>query len=84
MARASKERIGLFVNPPDFVITPETGKLILYWCQKGDAINTDDVSIRNDVCKSRQDLLNLYKWFPQYQETLRPEIEKQKREIVIQ
>jgi hypothetical protein len=29
MARASKDRTSLFMNLPEFVISPETGKMIL-------------------------------------------------------
>jgi hypothetical protein len=32
---ASKDRTGLFVDQPQFVITEETGKLIKNWCEKG-------------------------------------------------
>lgn len=31
-AVASKDRTGLFMNRPEFVITPQVGKLILNWC----------------------------------------------------
>ena len=35
LAKASKDRTGLFMNKPEFVITPETGKLLLNWCNSG-------------------------------------------------
>ena len=31
-AVASKDRTGLFMNRPEFVITPQVGKLIRNWC----------------------------------------------------
>ena len=34
-AKASKDRTNLFMNKPEFVITPETGKSILNWCNEG-------------------------------------------------
>ena len=34
-ARASKDRTNLFADKPDFVITSETGKAILDWCNEG-------------------------------------------------
>lgn len=35
MARAAKDRTGLFDGKPEFVITPETGKMIAAWCDSG-------------------------------------------------
>jgi len=41
-AKASKDRTGLFMDKPEFVITPETGKAILNWCNEGKAEITDN------------------------------------------
>jgi len=35
LVKASKDRTSLFMNKPEFVITPETGKQILNWCNSG-------------------------------------------------
>ncbi|AKK73176.1 ATPase AAA [Chryseobacterium gallinarum] len=35
LAKASKDRTGLFMNKPEFIITSDTGKLILNWCNSG-------------------------------------------------
>lgn len=35
LAKASKDRTRLFDSVPEFVITPETGKLIKKWCESG-------------------------------------------------
>jgi hypothetical protein len=35
LAKASKDRTGLFMNKPEFIITSDTGKLILSWCNSG-------------------------------------------------
>lgn len=83
MARASKDRTGLFVNLPEFVISPETGKLILNWCQTGIDINADHITGRIGECKSIEELLTLYKMFPQFQASLKSEFEQRKRELVI-
>ena len=83
MARASKDRTGLFVNLPEFVITPETGKLILNWCQSGEEITNDSITDRIGKCASMQELLNLYKMFPQHQTGLKPEFERKKRELIL-
>ena len=34
-AKASKDRTGLFMDKPEFVISPDTGKAILNWCNEG-------------------------------------------------
>ena len=34
-ARASKDRTNLFADKPEFIITPDTGKTILNWCNEG-------------------------------------------------
>lgn len=38
MALSSKDRTRLFVGLPEFVITEETGKLILDWCETGSSL----------------------------------------------
>lgn len=35
LAKASKDRTGLFMNKPEFIITELTGKKILKWCNEG-------------------------------------------------
>lgn len=83
-ATASKDRTGLFFGKPEMKLSAETGKQILDWCLKGAEISVDDVSIRIGNCRSIQELLSLYKMFPQFQEVLRSEFERQKRQLIIQ
>jgi len=83
MARASKDRTGLFVNLPEFVISPETGKMILHWCQSGEEINSEVIFDRIGECTSIKDMLSLYRMFPQFQESLKPEFERKKRELIM-
>lgn len=42
LAKASKDRTGLFMNKPEFVITSETGKMILEWCNSGSKNNSSE------------------------------------------
>jgi hypothetical protein len=53
LAKASKDRTGLFMNKPEFIITSDTGKLILNWCNSGIA-GTATVSNGNDSPASSQ------------------------------
>lgn len=35
LTKAGKDRTGLFMNKPEFIITEETGKTIIEWCNSG-------------------------------------------------
>lgn len=83
MATASKDRTQLFIDKPSFVITPDTGRLILQWCNSGSPVTVDDVSERISECRSIDELLHLYKLYPQYSEVLKQEFAAQKRRIQI-
>jgi hypothetical protein len=62
-ATASKDRTGLFMDKPEFKITPATGERILSWCMEGQ--NPDQlVESQIDSCKSIRDLLEVYERFP--------------------
>ena len=83
MVKASKDRTGLFVNLPEFVITPETGSMILNWCQSGNEITADVILGRIGDCSTIQELLSLYRIFPQFQEVLKEEYQNKKRQLII-
>ena len=82
-AFCTKDRSGLFQDREPFIITPETGRKILDWCNRSEDIKVDDVSNRIGDCRSIQELLDLYKQYPQFKEILKPEFEQQKRTILI-
>jgi hypothetical protein len=82
-ATASKDRTGLFFGKPEHKLSVETGKLIKDWCNSGEEISVDDVSLRINDCKSIQELLELYKQHPQFKVVLQSEFEQQKRRILI-
>ena len=79
-AFCSKDRTGLFMDKDPFVITPNTGNQLLEWCMGADAA---DVTKRINDCKSFNELLQIYKAFPQYKQTLLPEFELRKRQLII-
>lgn len=65
LARASKDRTGLFVDKPEFLITEETGRLIKEWCELGSYIdpimlNTKTIQEQIADCKTVDELLALY------------------------
>ena len=84
MASASKDRTNLFCNKPETQISIDTGKMIQQWCNEGADVSSREVSQRVNECKSIGELLALYKAYPQFKETLKPEFELRKRQILIQ
>jgi hypothetical protein len=79
MAKASKDRTQLFVDRPEFIISVETGKAILDWCNQGIQpssvdekieANTNEIIKRVEACKTVNELIGLYKLYPKYQESM--------------
>ena len=84
-AVSSKDRTGLFMGKPDFIISPETGRIILEWCNSGaeipsadDGVSQTELKQRIDECNNITELLALYKQFPEHQETMKPLYEEKK------
>lgn len=97
LAKASKDRTGLFMNKPEFLITSQTGKMILDWCNAGIAEtatvttsvqpNLETIEINKLIskigeCNTLTELLALYKQYPGYQEQLKPEYEARKSFLI--
>lgn len=70
LARASKDRTGLFVDKPEFLIAVEVGKAILQWCNEGkETAEPSKNNLPNQLtlqkkiegCKTVEELLELYK-----------------------
>lgn len=71
MARASKDRTQLFVDKPEFIITVETGKTILNWCNEGKEalepsnnkipVNAYELQKLISACKTDAEVIDLYK-----------------------
>jgi len=55
LAKASKDRTGLFMNEAEFIITPETGKTLLNWANSGEDNNTKVITLLKQA-KSREEL----------------------------
>lgn len=82
-AVSSKDRTGLFFGKPEQKLSIETGKIIQEWCNSGAEITVDHISARINDCRSIQELLQVYQNNPQFKETLKPEYERKKRQILI-
>lgn len=66
LCKASKDRTELFTDKPEFVITVDTGKLIMQWCNQGietvtqNVINVVELTAKINTCKTVDELLALY------------------------
>ncbi len=70
-ACCSKDRTGLFMDQPEFKITPQIGKQILEWCNVGDSGQNpyDIFAKRINSCKSVKELIELYHLHPDFQKS---------------
>jgi hypothetical protein len=71
LVRVSKDRTGLFMNKPEFVITPETGEKLIEWCSS--TINIEEMKSLITSSENMTDLKSLYNEYPEYQEKLHDE-----------
>lgn len=60
-ATATKDRTGLFIDKPQFVIVPATGKTIIDWCSEGIAVISRFEQFKKDIanCKDEKTLLKI-------------------------
>lgn len=67
-ATSSKDRTNLFMDKPDFVVTPETGMTIKKWCESGVAstpeITPSEAITRLAMCNSVEELKLLKETLP--------------------
>jgi len=93
-AVSSKDRTGMFMGKPEFVISESTGKQILDWCNQGTSKTAEianiassaditqpdisDIASRIHETNSIAELLALYKRYTQFQDELRPVYEARK------
>ena len=83
-AFCTKDRSFLFQDRQPFVITTDTGRKILDWCNAASGITANDISKRINETVSIQDLLQLYQQYPQFKNVLQNEYEEKKRQIILQ
>lgn len=58
LVSASKDRTGLFINKPEFVINSQTGVKLLEWCNEG--ISLDDIKLKIEQATTDEELKSLY------------------------
>lgn len=69
-ATASKDRTGLFMDKPPYVITSKTGERILQWCNAGTSL--DGVIKQVQQAKDTNELRDLLKRYPEFRTTIEP------------
>lgn len=79
LVKASKDRTGLFMDKPEFVINQGTGKKLIDWCNQGISINQAKEEIA--VCSTEIGLKHLYTKYPSIQSEIKPLILERKKEI---
>jgi hypothetical protein len=82
-AVASKDRTGLFMDKPEFKITPAIGAQILTWCQQGVSKSPEDIIVEQiNLCKTYDELKTLYINNPSFQASLGDIFSKRKAELL--
>ncbi len=68
MAKATKDRTSLFMNLPEFVITPEVGVRVLAWCEKGIDVEMEitQAVMKLQKCNTKEELTMLKETLPDY------------------
>lgn len=70
LAKASKDRTGLFMDQPESVITAEYGKKILAWCNAGVSVSKIKKEIKS--AKTIDQLREIIRTYPEYRKELEP------------
>ena len=66
-AKASKDRTGLFIDNPEFVINASTGKKIRDWCEQGVGMEREKVLKEIESCETIEGLRHIYSKYPEIQ-----------------
>lgn len=79
LAKASKDRTGLFMDKPEFIINSATGKKLMEWCNKG--ISLDNIKEEILQCQTIESLKKLYAKYPSVQNKIHPLIVDRKEQL---
>lgn len=79
LVSASKDRTGLFMDKPEFVINAATGKKLIAWCNNG----VDLAKAKKEIssCDTIEGLRHLYQKYSNYKKDLLPLIIERKASI---
>ena len=79
LAKASKDRTGLFMDKPEFIINKSTGRKLIQWCNEGVSKEQALKEIRN--CKTIDGLKTVYEEYSSIQSQIKSAVMSRKTEI---
>ena len=79
LVKASKDRTGLFMDNPEFIINSSTGKKLIDWCNSG--ISLVDVKLEIKQSESLEELKAIYEKYPSLKKVTHPLIMERKAEL---
>jgi hypothetical protein len=79
LVSASKDRTGLFMGKPEFIINSNTGKKLINWCNQG--ISIDKIKEQINTCESLEALKQIYNQYPNLSKELYPVVMSRKQVI---
>jgi hypothetical protein len=79
LVKASKDRTGLFIDKPEFVINAATGKKLIEWCNQGVSLN--EVKKEINSATTLEGLRHLYQKYNSLKQQITPLIMNRKSEI---
>lgn len=79
LVSASKDRTGMFVGKPEFIINASTGKKLLDWCNQGTSL--EELKMMIESTTSNDELKNIYNENTQFKTELYPLIVKRNEEL---
>ena len=75
----SKDRTNLFINKPDFMITPTTGQIINDWCNDG--VTVEMIRGKINQAKSIEELTSIYHQYPEWYQQLTSDFMNRKSKL---
>nr|WP_315167513.1 AAA family ATPase [uncultured Flavobacterium sp.] len=79
LASASKDRSGLFMGKPEFIINSSTGKKLINWCNQGIAV--DKIKEQINTCETLEALKQIYNQYPNLSKELYPVVISRKEAL---
>ena len=79
LAKVGKDRTGLFVDKPEFLINKATGRKLINWCEFSSLKEKSRQEIKE--CTTVEGLKHIYSKYPTFKDELYPLIVKKKEEL---
>ena len=73
LAKASKDRTGLYMNKPEFVISSATGKRLINWATMNNVMNLNKLLKKITECKNKSELRELFNKYPELSKSVAAE-----------